>query len=86
MPPDEREPRFPSFYEQLNKLTTVVRMHRQKAVEELGATTYKIEQLRGDINAIAQKTRDRVGTLKAVAIVAIALSLIDLGLIIFWKR
>jgi len=80
------EPRFPSPYEQIEKLTTAVRLHRQKAVEELGATTYKIEQLRGDINAIAQKTRDRVGTLKAVAIVAIALSLIDLGLIIFWRR
>jgi hypothetical protein len=80
------EPRFPLPYEQINKLSFIVKQHRQKAVEELGQTNFRLEQLRGDINAIAQKTRDRVGSLKAVAIIAIALSIINLGLIIFWKR
>ena len=80
------EPRFPSPYELYNKLATVVRLHRQKAVEELGQTSFRLEQLRGDINAIAQQTRDRVGSLKAVAIIAIALSIINLGLILFWRR
>jgi len=80
------EPRFPSPYEQVSKLAFVVKQMREQTDEKFGQANFRLEQLRGDINAIAQKTRDRVGTLRAVAIVAIALSLINLGLILFWRR
>jgi hypothetical protein len=63
-----------------------VKQQQEKTDEKFGQANFRIEQLRSDINAIAQKTRDRVGSLKAVAIIAIALSLINLGLIIFWRH
>ena len=80
------EPRYPSPYEQISNLARIVRQQQERTDEKFGQSYAKILELRGDINAIAQKTRDRVGTLQAVAIGAIALSLIDLGLILFWKR
>ena len=80
------EPRFPSPYEQISDLARRVRQYQERTDEKFGQAYAKILELRTDINAIAQKTRDRVGALQAVAIVAIALSLIDLGLILFWKR
>jgi len=80
------EPRFPLPYEQINKLAFLVKQQQEKTDEKFGQANFRIEQLRSDINAIGQKNRDRVSGLKAMAISAIALALIDFGLILFWKR
>ncbi|MBC7968715.1 MAG: hypothetical protein H7Z11_01050 [Verrucomicrobia bacterium] len=86
MPLDPRDPRIPSPYERINGIVDAIRVHRQKAVEELNETTFRLEQLRADVIAISKQMKQRTANLKAMTIVLFCLSLVNLALIVFWRR